>query len=54
MTLELSPSEFWAMSPDEVGEYINAKRPTQHYGRMNEQQARELTDRINANPDKYI
>ncbi len=54
VALELSPSDFWAMSPDEVGEYVNSKRPMQHYGRMSEDQAKTITDRIKANPDKYI
>tara|TARA_R110000803_G_scaffold93898_2_gene161383 strand:+ start:1706 stop:1834 length:129 start_codon:yes stop_codon:yes gene_type:complete len=41
------------MSPDEVGEYINAKRPQKSYGKMSEEQARRITDRINSNPEKY-
>ena len=41
------------MSPDEIGEYINAKRPQKSYGRMTEEQARSISDTINKNPEKY-
>lgn len=53
MQLGLSRSDFWAMSPDELAHWYNANRPKQNYGRMSEDQAKSITDRIKANPEKY-
>lgn len=52
-SLDLAPSEFWQMSPKEVGIWINANRPPQQIGAINERQAKAMTDRMHANPDKY-
>ena len=51
--MEIAPSEFWGMSPDEIGAWYNAKRPRKGFGNMSEDNAKSITDRINANPDKY-
>ena len=53
MALGLPPSEYRQMSAKEVGIWYNANRPRKNYGNMSEEQAQRLTDRINANPDKY-
>lgn len=53
MAMGLGRSDFWDMSPDELGEWYNANRPRKSYGRLSESEAQSLTDRINANPDKY-
>lgn len=49
----MPPSEFRTMSPTEVGNWFNANRPIKYYGGMSESQARDITDRMAANPDKY-
>lgn len=49
----LSPSDFWSMSPDEVGEWYNANRPRQNVAGMTEDQAKLLTDMINENPEEF-
>ncbi|QGZ13099.1 hypothetical protein [Alteromonas phage XX1924] len=41
------------MSPDEVGEWYNAKRPRKVVSGMSEDQAKALTDMINANPEEF-
>ena len=49
----LQPSEFWKMSPHETSVYIDTMRPRKSYGRMSEDEAKRITDRIKANPEKY-
>ncbi len=53
MVAGLSRSDFWSMSPDELSEWYNVNRPRQSYGRMTEDEAKRISDRIAANPDKY-
>ena len=53
MQLGLSPSEFWQMSPDELGEWYNAMRPEQVISGMRESQMQMLLDMIEANPEEY-
>lgn len=40
-------------SPSELAIMISARRPQKTYGGMTESQAREITDRMAANPEKY-
>lgn len=53
MALGLAPSEFWQMSPTEIGYWYNANRPTQNISGMTEDQAKLLTDMINENPEEF-
>ena len=51
--LGCKPQEVRDMSPTELASLINTIRPKKNFGGMSEGQARSITDRINANPDKY-
>ena len=53
MTLGLSPSEFWRMSPDEFGEWYNATRPRKQIGGLNESDLKALKEKMLSNED-YI
>lgn len=44
MSLGLSRSDYWEMSPHEVGLWLNANRPRQMICGMTEEQAQRVTD----------
>lgn len=53
MRLGLTPSDFWKMSPDEVGEWFNANRPRKMIAGTTEDNMKMLTDMINENPEEF-